>query len=126
MSWFRANRGIAAWLALFALACQLSFSFGHIHINKFGGGLAPQVAAQTTHAEADTPPPAPKKGPAGLAGDFCAICANISLAGALILPILAFILAPELRTGVLRWSLSASVPASFDHLTFRARGPPHA
>jgi hypothetical protein len=122
MAWFRTNRGIAAWLAFFALACQLSFSFGHIHISKFGAGLA----AQATQAEADAPPPAPKKDPAGLAGDFCAVCANISLAGALILPILAFILAPERRAGALRWSLAAGEPAAFDHLPFSARGPPHA
>jgi hypothetical protein len=126
MAWFRTNRGVAAWLAFFALACQLSFSFGHIHINKFGAALTPQAAAQTTHAEADAPTPAPKKDPASLTGDFCAVCANISLAGALILPILAFILAPELRTGALRWSLAAIEPASLGHLPFSARGPPHA
>jgi hypothetical protein len=125
MSWFRANRGVAAWLALFALACQLSFSFGHIHISTFGIDLAPQAAAQITHVEADAPPPAPKKDPVSLA-DFCAVCANISLAGALILPLLAFILAPELHTGVSQWSLATWEPVSLDHVPFSARGPPHA
>jgi hypothetical protein len=125
MSWFRAKRGVVAWLAFFALACQLSFSFGHIHISKFGAGLAPQATAQITHVEADARPPASKKDPVSLA-DFCAVCVNISLVGALILPILAFILAPELHTGLLRWSLAAWEPASFDHLPFSARGPPDA
>jgi hypothetical protein len=126
MAWFRTNRSIAAWLAFFALACQLSFSFGHIHTSKFGAGLVPQASAQVTHAEADAPPPAPKKDPAGLAGDFCTVCANISLAGALILPILALILSPDLFTHVLRWPLATREPASFGRRPFSARGPPHA
>ncbi len=126
MAWFRTNRGIAAWLAFFALACQLSFSFGHVHINKFAVGPAAQAAIQTADTTADVPPPAPQKDPAGLASDFCAVCANISLAGALILPILALILAPDLFVNVLRWPLAASEPASFRHRLFFARGPPHA
>ncbi len=124
MAWFRTNRGIAAWLAFFALACQLSFSFGHIHIGKVGIGLAAQAAAQTTDNATDALPPAPQKEPAGLAGDFCAVCANISLAATLILPILALLLTPDLFTNVLRWSLAAHQPASFGHRPFSARGPP--
>jgi hypothetical protein len=124
MAWFRTNRGIAIWLAFLALACQLSFSFGHIHLGKVGIGLAAQAAVQTTDNAADAPPPSPKKEPAGLAGDFCAVCANISLAGALILPILAFLLTPDLFSNVLRWSLAAYQPASSGHRPFSARGPP--
>jgi hypothetical protein len=126
MAWFRTNRGIAAWLAFFALACQLSFSFGHVHINKFAVGPAAQAAIQTADTTADVPPPAPQKDPAGLARDFCAICANISLAGTLILPILALFLAPDLPINFLRWPLAASEPASFRRRPFYARGPPHA
>jgi hypothetical protein len=126
MRWFRANRCVAGWLAFLALACQLSFSFGHIHISKFGAGVAPLPAAQITHVEADAPRPAPEKDPVALAGDFCAVCANISPADALILPILAFILAPGLHASVLRRSPAAWEPASFCHLPFGARGPPHA
>jgi hypothetical protein len=124
MAWFRTNRGVVTWLAFFALACQLSFSFGHIHVGKVGIRLGAQVAAQTADNTADAPSPSPKQEPAGLAGDFCAVCANISLAGALILPILALILAPDLFTNVLRWSLAARQPASFGHRPFSARGPP--
>jgi hypothetical protein len=126
MAWFRTNRTVAAWFAFFALACQLSFSFGHIHLGKAGIGLAAQAAIQTTDNTADAPPPSPKKGPAGLAGDFCAVCANISLAGALILPILAFLLTPDLFTNVLPWSLAVHRPASFGHRPFSARGPPRS
>ena len=125
MGWFRSNRGMAAWLAFFALACQLLLSFGHVHVGKFSGGSPVWAAAETGDASADGPP-SPQKNPTGLAGDFCAICANISLAGTLVVPIVAIILAPSLFTKVLQRSLAASEPAAFDHLPFNARGPPHA
>jgi hypothetical protein len=127
MGWFRSNRGVVAWVALFALACQLALSFGHVHASsssKFGGSLA--FAAETGNAPADGAPWSPQKKPGGFADDFCAICASISLAGMLILPILAIILAPRLFTEILPWSLAASEPTSFDHRPFSARGPPHA
>jgi hypothetical protein len=126
MRWFRSNRGGVAWLAFFALACQLFLSFGHVHVGKFSGGSAAWAAAETGDAAADTAPSSPQKNPAGLAGDFCAICANISLVSTLVLPILAIILAPRLFTEILPWSLAASEPASFDHVPFSARGPPQA
>ncbi len=126
MRWFRANRGVVTWLAFFALACQLLLSFGHVHVGKFSSGSAAWAAAETGDASADVPPSSPQKSPTGLAGDFCAICANISLANTLVVPILSIILAPSLFTEVLRWSLAASEPASFDHVPFNARGPPHA
>jgi hypothetical protein len=125
MSWFRANRGVAAWLAFFALACQLTLTFGHIHIGKFSSGLVLHAVAQTTDAQGDEPP-SPQNSPAAPSVDFCAVCANIGLAGSLILPILLLILTPELFTKVLRWSLTAHEPDAFDHLPFRARGPPLA
>jgi hypothetical protein len=111
---------------LFALACQLVLSFGHVHASKFDVGSLASAAVETGNAPADGPPSSPEKNPVGLAGDFCAICASISLAGALILPILATILAARLFTDILPWSLAASEPASFDHVPFNARGPPHA
>ena len=92
MSWFRSNRGAVAWLAFFALACQLLLSFGHVHVGKFSGGSAAWAAVGIGDSSTDVPPSPLQKNPSGLAGDFCAICANISLAGTLVLPILAIIL----------------------------------
>jgi hypothetical protein len=126
MSWFRTNRSVAVWLAFFALACHLSFSFGHVHVSQYINTLASPAAAQTTDAAGDAPPLPPPNNPAGLSVDFCAVCANINLAGALILPILALILAPGLFTNILPWPLVARAPASFGRFPFRARGPPHA
>ena len=54
---FRTNRGVAVWPVFFALACQLSFTFGHIHIGKFGTGLAAQAVCKTGGAAADAPAP---------------------------------------------------------------------
>jgi hypothetical protein len=119
MAWFRTNRGVAVWLAFFALACHLTFSFGHVHISKYGNLPTAPVAADAT---GDAPPSPGKQ--AGLSVDFCAVCANISLAGSLLLPILAFIFALGLFINVLQWPLAAREPASFGHRPFSARGPP--
>ena len=125
MGWFRSNRGVVAWLALFALACQLVLSFGHVHASTFGGGTFAVAASETGGASSDGPPSAPQKNPVGLAVDFCAICASISLTGTLILPVLAIILTPRLFTEILPWSLAAGEPVSLDYRPFSARGPPH-
>ena len=126
MRWFRSNRGMVAWLAFFALACQLLLSFGHVHVGKFSGGSAAWAAAGSADASADAPPSSPQQKPTGLAGDFCAICASIRLANALVLPILAVVLAPRLFAEILPWSMAASELGSLDLLPFSARGPPHA
>ena len=40
MRWLRSNTGGVAWLALFALVCQLVISFGHVHIGNANTGSA--------------------------------------------------------------------------------------
>jgi hypothetical protein len=125
VDWFRSNRGGVAWLALFALACQLMLSFGHFHVDKLGGRSTAFAALETGNA-ADGPPSPTQKKSNGLAADFCVICKIISLSGTLILPVLAIILAPRLFAEILSWPLAASAPNSFDHLPFSARGPPQA
>jgi hypothetical protein len=125
MAWFRTNRSGAAWLALFALACQLAFSFGHVHIGKYASGFS-HVADQTTRAAADGSPSSPENSPGKLSFDFCVICANISVASTLILPVLAAVLAPRLFTRVLRWLPATRAPAALYHRPFGARGPPSA
>jgi hypothetical protein len=127
MGWFRSNGGSVAWLAFFALACHLFLSFGHIHLGQFNGGSAARAATDDAGGiSTDVSPTSPQNTPTGLAGDFCAICANLSLANTLVLPILAIILTPSLFTEATQWSLAASEPASLDHVLFDARGPPHA
>lgn len=126
MGSFRSSRRAVAWLALFALACQLLLSFGHVHVGQLSRGSPGWATAHSGNAPADAPPSPPQKSPTRLAADFCAICANVSLAYTLVLPILAIILAPRLFTEILPGSLAAGEPASPDHRPFSARGPPYA
>jgi hypothetical protein len=135
MRWFRSHRLEVASLALFALACQFILSFGHVHLDRFAGTNNWAIAAEAGKAVAapagkvtiaDLPTSPRQKNPSGLGDDFCAICANISLAGALVVPI-----APTLLPGVsfykeLHWSFAATEARSIDHFHFNARGPPTA
>jgi hypothetical protein len=111
---------------LFALACQLVLSFGHVHLRSFSGGSATWTAADGAAVPVSVPPLSPQKDPVGLADDFCAICANIALANIIIVPDSLVLLAPNPDTQELLWSLAANEAVSIDHVTFNARGPPHS
>lgn len=141
MRWFRRNGGVAAWLACFALACQLMLTFGHVHIARFGSELAVSGAAQALSGKQARSEqaiqalsgeegadwiPLPQGDPAGASADFCAICANITLAGSLILPVLLLILVPGLFIDVLPWPEAATSPGRRSREPFGARGPPNA
>jgi hypothetical protein len=127
MGWLRKNRGGVAWLAFFALACQLVLSFGHVHLGKANGGLAALAAvADNGGPSGAVPTSPPQKNPTGFPDDFCAICANIGLASTLVAPDSPAVVAPNSFVSILPWSLAASEPAWFDHLLFDARGPPSA
>jgi hypothetical protein len=124
MRWFRANCDRLVWLACFALAFQLCVAFGHVHFMRVGDS---QIVSALSGGEGDgSAGSLPQKHPAHPSSEFCAICANINLAGALVLPILATVLAPRLFSEILPWPLAASEPNSLDYLPFGARGPPHA
>src|ERR1700722_6510568 len=90
MRWFRSHRLKVASLALFALTCQFVLSFGHVHLDRFAGNWAvaagKAVATPGKVTLADLPTSPRQKNPSGLGDDFCAICANISLAGAALAP----------------------------------------
>ena len=136
MRWFRSHRFEVASLALFALACQFVLSFGHVHLDRFAGNSSnwaiAAVAGKAVAAPAgkvaiaDLPASPRQKNPSGLGDDFCAICASISLAGALVVPD-----APTHLPGIsffkeLHRSFAATRAASIDHFHFNARGPPTA
>jgi hypothetical protein len=127
MSWFRSNRCGVTWLALFALTCQLVLSFGHVHPGKSGGFPdAWAVAANAGDNAASLTSFSPYKNPAGIGGDFCTICASIGLASTLVVPASPAVVPPIAFVKDLPWSFAAVEPASFDHLLFNARAPPHA
>jgi hypothetical protein len=134
MQWFRSHRVEVASLALFALTCQFVLSFGHVHLNRFASqasnwalaaGAGKAVATEKITV-ADLPTWPRQKNPSGLGDDFCAICANINLAGALIAPTTPTLL-PELSSyKELHWSFAATQAQSIVHVHFNARGPPVA
>jgi hypothetical protein len=128
MGWFRTRQVAIACVALFALACQLVLTYGHVHsgtISSAKSGLF-TLALAADGAETTADPSAPlQKSPPGLP-DFCAICASIGLAGTLVVADAAGIAAPTSSVKALPWSLAAVEPASVDRLLFNARGPPKA
>ena len=128
MRWFRSHRLKVASLALFALTCQFVLSFGHVHLNRFAdqanNWAIAAAAGKVTLADLPTSPR--QKNPSGLGEDFCAICASINLAGALVAPTAPTLL-PEISFDrELHWSLVATQAESIDHIHFNARGPPVA
>jgi hypothetical protein len=135
MRWFRSHRLKLASLALFALTCQFVLSFGHVHLDRFAGNSINWATAAAGKAVAAAPakvtltdlPTSPReKNPSGLGDDFCAICASISLAGALVAPTAPTLLPGILLFKELHWSFVATQAQSIGHIHFNARGPPVA
>ncbi len=126
MRWFRSNAGRAAWLALFALACQFVFTFGHVHLTGIGVADTAAISAGAPGNAVGGPALPGRQAPSGLAQDFCALCNNISLASALVLPTPPAIILPGSFIRRLQWTPTTFHTASRDHVYFDARGPPHA
>ena len=125
MRWFRSQKLKVASLALFALTCQFVLSFGHVHLNRFASNWTIAAAAGKV-TPADLPLSPRQKNPSGLGEDFCAICASINLAGALVAPTAPTLLLEISFYKELHWSLVATQAESIDHIHFNARGPPVA
>jgi hypothetical protein len=132
MRWFRSQRLKVASLALFALTCQFVLSFGHVHLDRLSGNsIRWAVAAATRKAVAAVPEKAAElparpddRNSSRLGEDFCAICASINLAGALVAPNAPTLL-PEISFyKELYWSFAATQAQSVDRFHFDARGPP--
>jgi hypothetical protein len=125
MGWLRSNGARVAWLAFFALACQFVFTFGHVHLGNVGV-ISTTLAISADAANGSTGAPASPTTPTGLTQDFCAVCKNISLANALVLPVSSAPIPLVSFVHDLQWSSAAIGFASRDHFYFSARGPPHS
>jgi hypothetical protein len=123
---FRSDAGKVAWLALFALACQLIFSFGHVHLGKRVGNAWTVVLAAPNNSVDRHSSPSPQHRKDPTVHGFCAICANVGLAGALVIPVSASILPQDLIRVRLPTSQVDTEPRSIAHLLFSAGGPPAA
>jgi hypothetical protein len=123
MRWFRSQRLKVAQLALFALACQFVLAFGHVHSERFAGNSSHWAGGAAVATSAD-PASHRQNNSGGLGEDFCAICANISLAGSLVLPTTPTAPPRISFFNDLDWWFAATTAASIDHFSFDARGPP--
>jgi hypothetical protein len=121
MRWIRVNRRIGAWAALFALAVQITLSFGHIHLDKIALSRLPTHATQLQAAGGNDP--SGPRHPAG-ANDFCDICATIAMVASSVPPTPAAL--PALIATPYSWAREfASAPLAREaHYFFQARAPP--
>jgi hypothetical protein len=126
MRWFRSNAGRDAWLALFALACQFVFTFGHVHLTVIGVADTAAISAGAPSDAVSGPASPRQKAPSGLTQDFCALCNNISLAGTLVLPTPPSFVLPSSFIQRLQWTPTTAHVVARAHVYFDARGPPHA
>ena len=122
LRWFRSNMRWGVGCALFALALQVALTLTHVHVN----GIGPRSAAALAVALADAPAEPANPHPMGVAGDFCAICAQIHLTGSL-LPAAT----PSLPLPVTLSPLRQAIGTDRNHAAsppplFQARAPPVA
>jgi hypothetical protein len=126
MRWFRSRSKLSSYLAFFALAFQLTVSFGHVHLDE----IAPQSGGAATFASTqsgdEVHAPSSRTGREDVADDCCPICTLIHLAGALVpaetpaLPLPSMFGHLPLAAAV-AFDLAASQAA-----LFQARAPPIA
>ena len=119
MGWVRARRRLGGWLALFALAVQLTLSFGHIHAEDFHKVGAPQtfnVAAQPDGVPA-TPHPD---------HDDCPICVAAHLTGTAALPMPPQFAVPVATPVAWRAAIERRINQPATRQPFQARAPPQA
>lgn len=135
MQWFRSHRLRIGSLALFALACHFAVTFGHVHLEQSAGALlaaaeqavpAVVVPAVAKIAAADQPSAPGHHGPGRLRNDYCAVCAGIGLAGAMLLPGAPSVLTWQSVSARLQWAFAPTVAVSAGYFHFDARGPPLA
>jgi hypothetical protein len=117
---------LGSWLALFALAFQLAVSFGHVHLDTKGSGLALALAGAQAPTGADGASPSGSDETPAPADDYCAVCALIHLASNMVAA-----QAPALPVPALFGLTQGDPPAQFGltargHAPFAARAPPTA
>src|ERR1700692_4558421 len=82
MGWMRGSIRFGSSLALFALALQLTLSFGHIHAEDFAPAFDIHATMDVDH-DGGNPAEHDHHGPGH---DDCAICATTALLATLVIP----------------------------------------
>lgn len=119
MGWVRAERRLGGWLALFALALQLTLSFGHIHAEDFYRDASPQISHVAGEAGGAPAAPAPDH-------DDCSICVTAHLTGAAALPAPLQFALPLPEPFAWRAAIEHRVVPHAVRQPFQARAPPQA
>jgi hypothetical protein len=119
MQWFRANSSLNSYLALFALALQLTLSFGHTHLNDLAPGKTTIAAAQ----EVSNPTSVPS-GTVPDGDEVCTICAIISLSGSLLIPGAPTLVFASAQHEAFFPDLVAVLVSDPTRAQFQARAPP--
>jgi hypothetical protein len=115
MKWVRSKIKLGARAALFALAVQLAFSFGHFH------PIATQ-AAPSIQSTQHQPAPAPDSD--HHPDDFCAICAVIALASTAMAAAPPALPLPQAVELPRRTTTTAFLHLHATRVAFQSRAPP--
>jgi hypothetical protein len=120
MGWVRARRRPAGWLALVALAVQLTLSFGHIHAEDFQKDAAPpSLNVTAVHTDPAPATPAPDH-------DDCPICVAAHLTGAAAPPEPPQVAVPVAIAFAWRAAIERGIDQPAMRQPFQARAPPQA
>lgn len=122
MGWVRAHQRSAAVTALFALLLQLALAFGHVHVLKAGEPLTVVAAATTGDAAGSTQPDSDHRHH----GDYCAICAVMTLLGGAQAAAAPTLLPPLAFVSAARGAADVAIRAASEHAAFRSRAPPRS
>jgi hypothetical protein len=122
MRFVRAHQTSGAWLALVALLVQFVVSFAHIHRED----LVPVVPGSVLNASWLNPAlPDDSRSPGPTRDhDFCAICANMTLVGSVVLPLPPTVVLATVSRRVGPIERVIIIASTDHHRHFQARGPP--
>jgi len=104
---------------------QIVLSFGHTH--RFDGSRPGTFLPQAIVAVQDLPADEagkPASKPAGLAFEYCAVCAVIELGASAVLAVTPSYLIPVAADRVRFASYAQTAASTLERLSFEARGPP--
>jgi hypothetical protein len=120
----RYERRIGSWLALFALALQLTVSFGHIHLEGLvRANRARAALAAAGHASQSLLQPS---GAGGDDDDYCPICASVFLSSHSFVPAAPVLSIPSISSAVEHSSRTAPIFILPRRPVFQPRAPPLA
>jgi len=116
MKWVRANIGLGARVALFALAVQFALSFGHFH------AIATPTAPSIQSVQQQLPAPGPDTD--RHLDDLCAICTVIALASTAVAASPPSLPLPQSVELPLRKTVTAVLDLHALRAAFQSRAPP--